>query len=68
MKWISVDEMKPLNGERVIVAWGEGHFVGEGYYNYNTSKWMRYPNLIGAIENVVAWMPMPKYEGVQHES
>jgi hypothetical protein len=62
MKWIKVKDKIPPYGERVLVAIDD--FVCEAYLS-GGGKWKRYNSI--DFENwmgeVVAWMPMPKWEG-----
>lgn len=57
--WVSVSDRLPLPGMRVLVAFCNGRFIGEGHLNAS-GIWCRYMGATGpqVMEPVTHWMPL----------
>lgn len=59
MRWISVGEQLPENGQKIIAAFrgSSGWVVDQARYAYGEFDFASWVNVLG--DNVTHWMPMP---------
>lgn len=59
MRWISVGERLPENGQKIIAAFrgSSGWVVDQARYAYGEFDFASWVNVLG--DNVTHWMPMP---------